>query len=78
MSSHNAFKPGTVLMMVGTKRGLFLLSSTDRERWDVEATALKGTRIYNAALDQRDHGVAPASPHLAELAGDGCGPDCRR
>jgi photosystem II stability/assembly factor-like uncharacterized protein len=54
MSSRNAFKPGTVLMTVGTKRGLFLLSSTDRERWDVEATALKGTRVYNAALDQRD------------------------
>lgn len=47
------FAKGTVLVLVGTKRGLFLLSSRDRERWDIEATALEGKRIFYAILDQR-------------------------
>jgi hypothetical protein len=48
------YSQGTTFLMVGTKRGLFLLTSKDRKRWQVEATALKGHRIYNATLDQRD------------------------
>lgn len=47
------FAPGTVLVMVGTKRGLYLLSSRDRKNWEVEATGLKGRRIFYAMLDQR-------------------------
>jgi len=47
------YAKGTVLVLVGTKRGLFLLSSRDRERWDIEATALQGRRIFYAILDQR-------------------------
>jgi BNR/Asp-box repeat len=48
-----AYTPGTVLLTVGTKRGLFLLTSRDRKMWEVEATALKGHRIFYAVLDQR-------------------------
>ena len=53
MASQQAFPSGTTLLMVGTKRGLFLLSSPDRTSWEVHAPLLPGKRIYNAALDQR-------------------------
>jgi hypothetical protein len=39
--------------MLGTKRGLILLSSQDRESWEVHEPTLAGQRIFNAALDQR-------------------------
>src|SRR6266516_6470633 len=54
MNHRKAYSPGTVLVLVGTKRGLFLLTSRDRETWEVEATALKGQLIFNAVLDQRN------------------------
>jgi len=54
MASHQTYRPGTVMVLVGTKRGLFLLTSQDREAWDVQATALSGRRIYYATLDQRN------------------------
>ncbi|HEX6510139.1 MAG TPA: exo-alpha-sialidase [Chloroflexota bacterium] len=38
---------------MGTKRGLFVLTSRDRESWTVEQTMLDGRRIYNGILDQR-------------------------
>jgi photosystem II stability/assembly factor-like uncharacterized protein len=53
MSNATPFAPGTVLVLVGTKRGLFLLSSRDRARWEVNATGLSGSRIFYATLDQR-------------------------
>lgn len=53
MASHQALKPGTNVLLVGTKRGLFLLTSADRERWDVEEIGLTGQRIFYAILDQR-------------------------
>jgi len=53
MSNSTTFAPGTVLVLVGTKRGLFLLSSRDRARWEVNATGLSGSRIFYATLDQR-------------------------
>jgi len=53
MSDSTTFAPGTVLVLVGTKRGLFLLSSRDRKRWEVNATGLAGRRTYYATLDQR-------------------------
>jgi hypothetical protein len=52
MESQRTYPSGTVLLMVSTKRGLFLVSSRDRRNWEVEATALGG-RTFNAALDQR-------------------------
>jgi hypothetical protein len=54
MNHRKAYSPGTVLVLVGTKRGLFLLTSRDRETWEVETTALKGSRVFFATLDQRD------------------------
>src|SRR6266568_8607450 len=53
MTRSSTYSPGTVLLTVGTKRGLFLLTSQDREHWQVQATALKGHRVFSAALDQR-------------------------
>ena len=53
MTSNAAFTPGTIVLMVGTKRGLFLLTSRDRQTWQVQEPLLKGQRIFNAALDQR-------------------------
>lgn len=44
----------TTLLLVGTKRGLFILRSRDRSNWTVERHTLKGTPIYNAILDQRN------------------------
>jgi len=54
MSDSTTFAPGTTLVLVGTKRGLFLLSSRDRARWEVHATGLSGQRIFYATLDQRN------------------------
>lgn len=54
MADSTSFAPGTVLVMVGTKRGLFILSSKDRVKWEVSAPLLKGHRIFNATLDQRN------------------------
>src|SRR5579875_213057 len=46
--------PSSVVLMVGTKRGLFLLTSADREHWTITPTALEGGRVYYAMLDQRN------------------------
>jgi BNR/Asp-box repeat len=44
---------GSVLLVVGTKKGLFLISSVDRKSWNVQAPMLKGHRVFNGVLDQR-------------------------
>jgi hypothetical protein len=54
MSQRHTYTPGTHVLLVGTKRGLFLLSSRDRERWNVEATSLNSFRIFYATLDSRN------------------------
>jgi photosystem II stability/assembly factor-like uncharacterized protein len=43
-----------VLLPVGTRKGLFLLRSDDRQSWDVEGPLLPGWAIYHAIVDQRD------------------------
>lgn len=55
MAQDNAFDlhPGDTVALVGTKRGLFLLRSRDRDTWECAATALAGTRVFYATLDQR-------------------------
>lgn len=53
MSHHNLFPQGSTVLAVGTKRGLFLLHSQDRGKWNVEPVSLKGRRIFHAILDQR-------------------------
>jgi hypothetical protein len=47
------YVPGTVVLAVGTKRGLFLLTSRDREKWELRSTAFSTGRVYHAILDQR-------------------------
>ena len=44
---------GDTVLLVGTKRGIFQLSSSDREHWTCQAPSLIGHRVYNAVLDQR-------------------------
>lgn len=53
MNATPAYPKGTILVLVGTKRGLFLLSSEDRKTWETHSTTLRGTRVFNATLDQR-------------------------
>jgi photosystem II stability/assembly factor-like uncharacterized protein len=54
MIQHRPYAQGTMLVLVGTKRGLFVLTSSDRETWNIEAPTLKGRRIFSAILDQRN------------------------
>lgn len=53
MPGRHLFPQGSTVLAVGTKRGLFLLASRDREKWSVESVSLKGRRIFHAILDQR-------------------------
>ena len=54
MAHHSMYPPGTIVLMVGTKRGFFLLSSEDRATWHISEPMLTGLHIFNAALDQRN------------------------
>ncbi len=54
MASHSTHKEGSVVLMVGTKRGLFLLTSPNRTDWEVRGPFLKGHRVFNATLNQRN------------------------
>jgi photosystem II stability/assembly factor-like uncharacterized protein len=57
MVSHKKFPSGTVMLVVGTRRGLFLVTSQDRQRWQIEATKLETlpSRIYHATFDPRNN-----------------------
>ena len=50
-----SFKTGSILLLVGTKQGLFLLSSTDRQHWQIEKTRLgdRSSYVYYAVFDPR-------------------------
>src|SRR5438552_8308197 len=54
MSDHG-YTQGCVLLAVSTKKGLFLLSSKDRQTWDIRGPLLRGHGIYNAVFDPRNH-----------------------
>ncbi len=56
MASDQRFPAGTTVLLAGTKRGLFVLSSTDRQTWTIDEPLLKGHRVYHAVLDQRNGG----------------------
>ncbi|MBI3997985.1 MAG: exo-alpha-sialidase [Armatimonadetes bacterium] len=53
MAGRRRFPTGTVLLTVGTKRGLFLLTSKDRRTWTPHGPFQAGHRVYHAALDLR-------------------------
>ena len=47
--------PGPVGLLIGTKKGAFVLrSSEDRQRWTLEAPQLLGHIVYHVVLDPRD------------------------
>ena len=52
-----AYKKGSILLLAGTKQGLFLISSADRQHWQVEKTQLEArpSRIFYAAFDECNH-----------------------
>lgn len=52
-SQQKHYPSGTVVLAVGTKRGLFLLTSSDRVNWTVEQTALNNTRVFYSVFDPR-------------------------
>jgi hypothetical protein len=56
LSGSSPYRPGTTLLAVGTKRGLFLMTSRDRTTWSVEAPSFKGYRVFWGILDQRAGG----------------------
>ena len=43
------------MLALGTKRGLFLVTSKGQVHWDVQATTLQRRRVYNVIVDQRGH-----------------------
>jgi hypothetical protein len=47
------YAPGTTVVLLGTKRGLFAVTSADREVWTSAPVGLDGQRIYYSVLDQR-------------------------
>src|SRR5207244_5656797 len=46
--------PMTVLLPIGTRKGLFLVRSNGGETWDVEGPLLPGWSVYHAIVDPRD------------------------
>lgn len=56
MATSAPYPAGTTVLLAGTKRGLFLLTSRDRQTWTVERQTLNGRRIYNAVYDDRNGG----------------------
>jgi hypothetical protein len=53
--SHHEYAQGHVIITVSTKKGLFLLSSADRQTWDIKGPLLRGHRIFNAIIDPRNN-----------------------
>src|SRR5260370_29811310 len=53
VASQPSLQSGTILLTVGTKRGLFFLTSPDRQTWQFQGPFFQGSRVFNAALDQR-------------------------
>jgi len=54
-----------VLALLGTRKGLFLLTADDeRNSWQVEGPLLDGWGIYHAVVDERDGTIYAAANHL--------------
>ena len=49
------------LLPVGTRKGLFLLSSDDGKSWEVEGPLLQGWAVYHAIVDPRDETLHAAT-----------------
>jgi photosystem II stability/assembly factor-like uncharacterized protein len=48
-------------VLVGTRKGLFLLTSEDRRSWDVDGPHLTGWEVFHAVRDRRDGTVYAAT-----------------
>jgi photosystem II stability/assembly factor-like uncharacterized protein len=51
----------TTALLVGTRKGLFVLTSADRESWDVSGPILKGWEVFHAIADPRDGALYAAT-----------------
>ncbi len=49
-----AVKKGDTVVLVGTRKGLFILNSGDRRRWQTRGPYLRGQEVRHAILDPRD------------------------
>lgn len=49
-----AIKKGDTMVLVGTRKGLFLFHSHDRRRWQSRGPFLRGQEVRHAILDPRD------------------------
>jgi photosystem II stability/assembly factor-like uncharacterized protein len=52
-----------VAVLAGTKKGLFLLRSDDRRRWELEGPLLDGWSVYHAIIDARDGTLHACTNH---------------
>ncbi len=50
-----------ILLLIGTKRGLFTATSSDRSSWEISEPLLVGNEVYHAVLDPRDGRTAWAA-----------------
>jgi hypothetical protein len=54
-----------VLALVGTRKGLFLLSGHDHRRcWRLDGPLLDGWAVYHATVDARDETIYAAANHI--------------
>src|SRR5688572_26402596 len=60
----------TVLLAIGTGKGLFLATTTDRTNWEVSGPHAPMTAVYSATIDTR----GPQPRVLAGLASSHFGP----
>ncbi len=71
-TGHISPKPGNVLLMIGTMKGIFLLSSTAlRQRWKVSGPHFPGEVVYAMVYDSRQGRqriwAAPQSPFFGTV-----------
>jgi len=53
----------TVAVVIGTRKGLFVLRSEDRRRWHLDGPYIAGYEIQSAWLDRRDPDLGYAAAH---------------
>lgn len=51
----------TTFLLIGTKKGLFLLAGRDRARWELRGPFLSGKEINHATYDQKSGGIYAAA-----------------
>src|SRR5688500_18903082 len=56
-------KKGDTVVLAGTKKGLFVLSSRDRKRWKSEGPYFEGLPIYHATSDGKAVYAAVTNEH---------------